>query len=94
MGAKILINAISYYEVKRELLAVSATRKLEKFENFCENFSLALLDSKDIFDKSAQIYADLKKKGKLIKDADILIASTVISKNSILVSNDTDFSKI
>jgi len=36
----------------------------------------------------------LKQRGELLKDADILIASTVIHKNFILVSADTDFNRI
>lgn len=91
---RIVINAISYYEIKRGLLAVNATTQLRKFEEFCEKLGLVLLDTKDIFDKASEIYANLKQKGKLIGDADILIASVVSIQNFILVTNDTDFHRI
>jgi predicted nucleic acid-binding protein len=42
-----------------------------------------------------EIYASLRKAGKLINDADILIASVVKANNAILVTNNEDhFSRI
>ena len=77
-GGEILINGISYYEVKRGLLALNATNRLvKKFESFCSKFGLLLLDSQKIFDIAANIYANLKLQGKLIQDADVLMASVV-----------------
>lgn len=93
-GRKILINGISYYEIKRGLLAKNAYKQLEKFNKLCRAFGLALLDDQGIFDRAAQIYANLRRKGKLIEDADILIASIVSFRNFILVSDDTDFNRI
>ncbi len=93
-GKKIFINGISYYEIKRGLLAINADAKLRKFESLCREFGLVLLDSLDIFDIASEIYADLRQRGNLIKDADILIASMVKHRNFILVSNDTDFDRI
>lgn len=93
-GKSIFINAISYYEVKRGLLAINATTKLKKFDFFCNKFDLLLFDARSIFDIAAEIYSNLKKRGELIEDADILIASVVIFRNFILVSNDTHFDRI
>jgi tRNA(fMet)-specific endonuclease VapC len=93
-GESILINAISYYEIKRGLLAINATTKLKNFEFFCNSFGLLLLDTLSIFDIAAEIYSDLRNRGKPIKDADILIASIVIFNDFVLVSNDTHFIRI
>ena len=93
-GKSISINAISYYEVKRGLLAINATAKLKRFDFFCNRFDLLLFDTHSIFDIAAEIYSNLKKRGELIEDADILIASVVIFRNFILVSDDTDFDRI
>lgn len=93
-GKKIFINGISYYEIKRGLLAANATTQLTKFESLCKTLGLVLLDTRDIFDIASKVYANLKQRGELLKDADILIASTVIHKNFILVSADTDFNRI
>ena len=52
------------------------------------------LDDQEIFDTASKIYADLKRKGGLISDADILIAALAITRDTILVSDDSDFSGI
>lgn len=93
-GKKIFINAISYYEIKRGLLATDATAQLKRFEGLCREFGLVLLDTQDIFDRAAEIYANLQRRGELVEDADILIASVVSFRNFILVSGDTDFNRI
>jgi len=93
-GKRIFINAISYYEIKRGLLAANATKQLKIFELLCKEFDLVLLDNQNIFDRAAEIYANLRQRGQIIGDADILIASVVIFRNFILVSADTDFDRI
>lgn len=93
-GEKIYINGISYYEIKRGLLAINANAKLNKFEMLCKKFGLLLLDTEDIFDRAAEIYANLRQRGQCIEDADILIASIVSIRNFNLVSDDTDFDRI
>ncbi len=59
-----------------------------------EEFLITLIDSVMILEESYEsariggmIYADLKGKGNLINDADILIASIVKSYNAVLVTN-------
>jgi tRNA(fMet)-specific endonuclease VapC len=86
-GEEIFINAISYYETKRGLLAVNATRQLDDFDALCERFPILLLNSRRIFDKAAEIYAELKGKGESIEDADILIGAMVLTRNCILVTD-------
>lgn len=93
-GETIFINGISYYEIKRGLLDSNATKQLNQFEEFCRKFGLVLLDVKEIFDKAAELYARLKRQGKLIPDADILIASVVCHRNFVLVSDDSDFERV
>jgi tRNA(fMet)-specific endonuclease VapC len=93
-GKEIFINGISYYEIKRGLLVKNATKQLKIFDQICREFGLVLLDTKDIFNSAAEIYANLQQRGELVEDADILIASVVIFRNFILVSDDTDFNRI
>jgi len=92
----IFINAISYYEIKRGLLASGATTKLTKFENLCRQFEIVLLDILAIFDQASEIYAELTRPTphKLIEDADILIAALTQTKNLVLVSDDSHFNRI
>jgi len=93
-GERVLINGMSYYETKRGLLAVNATTKLRIFDEFCKRFGVLFLDSKGIFDEASRIYVDLKRRGELIEDADILIAAIALAQNLIVVSDDPHFLRI
>jgi tRNA(fMet)-specific endonuclease VapC len=84
-GGDIYNNAISYYEIKRGLLAVDAKSRLEKFNIFCEKFPIILFDDITIFDNASDVHAYLKKKGIVKNDADILIASIAKHHNMTLV---------
>ena len=43
----------------------------------------------DVINIASEIYSNLRKSGKTIGDADILIAAIVIRNDGILVSNNT-----
>lgn len=93
-GSEVSINGISYYEIKRGLLAANAAKKLKIFDEICKKLKIMLLDSRYIFDKASEIYAALKERGELVPDADILIAAMTLTQNFVLVSGDTDFQRI
>jgi len=94
-GGRILINAISYYEVKRGFLAVNDDGRLSKFEDFCRKFGMVLLDNLRVFDRASEIYASLRRKNQLIGDADILIAALADSQGFVMVSNNIQhFSRV
>ena len=93
-GDDVFINGISYYEIKRGLLAKDARKQLLFFDKLCKEYGLILLDNQSIFDRAAEIYAELQQKGELIEDADILIASIADTRNFTLVSDDSDFDKV
>ncbi|MFH1322420.1 MAG: type II toxin-antitoxin system VapC family toxin [Methanobacteriota archaeon] len=88
-GKEVFINGISYYEIKRGLLAANATKQLNIFDEICKKLGILLLDNQGIFDIASEIYADLKQRGELITDADILIAAIALTQNLILVSDNT-----
>jgi len=94
-GDEVFINGISYYEIKRGLLSANVPKKFKIFDEICKQLKIILLDSKYIFDKASEIWAFLKRRGKPIPDADILIAAMVLAKGSVLVSDNTShFQKI
>ncbi|MFQ6089530.1 MAG: type II toxin-antitoxin system VapC family toxin [Candidatus Methanofastidiosia archaeon] len=93
-GKEIFINGISYYEIKRGLLSAKATRQLDRFNLLCKTFGLIWLDTQPIFDRAAEIYANLQQRGELIEDADILIASIAKTRKLVLVTDDKDFQRI
>ena len=87
-GKGVIIPAIAYYEVKRGLIDYHATKKLKDFERLCGMVGIDKIDDETL-DKAAEIYAALKKVGKLIEDADILIAAACIVHNYTLVTDNT-----
>ncbi len=93
-GDDIYINGITYYEIKRGLLYRKAKRKIKAFEIICSILELIFLEKKEVFDAAAEIYIELKRKGKFKKDndADILIAATALVDDLTLVTdNEKDF---
>jgi tRNA(fMet)-specific endonuclease VapC len=90
----IFISGITYYEIQRGLLRSNATKKLAWFQQFCQDYPILFLDDLRIFEKASEIHADLTNRGKIIQDADILIAATAIIHNLILVSHDSDLTRV
>ncbi|WP_193193508.1 PIN domain-containing protein [Nostoc sp. MG11] len=83
----VFISCITYYEVKRGLLAINATRQLVDFNKFCQIYKILLIDDLEIIERACEIYVDLQLRGFTIQEQDILIA-TAIARGLILVSND------
>ena len=93
LQAEILMSGITYYEIKRGLLAAHATRKIVEFEELCQEIDVIVPDL-GILEQASELYADLKPKGRLLEDADIIIAATALFKQLILVSNDSDLLRV
>jgi tRNA(fMet)-specific endonuclease VapC len=93
-GDFIGISGITYYEVQRGILRINAAKKLAWFQQFCQNYPILFLDDMRIFEKASEIHADLTNRGKIIQDADILIAATAIIHDLILVSHDSDLTRV
>jgi tRNA(fMet)-specific endonuclease VapC len=93
-GDEIFISCITYYEVKRGLLAVNATRQLADFQQFCSDYEILFVDDIEIIEKACEIHLDLKLRGLTIQEQDIFIAATAITRGLILVSNDSDLQRV
>ena len=79
-------SLITRYEILRGLKAKKANKQIAAFERRCQASEvLPLTDA--IIVMAADIYADLKRQGQLISDADILIASTAMNYGFVLVTN-------
>jgi len=90
----ISISCITYFEVKRGLFAVKASKQLERFDDFFRDFEIIFLDDLAILEKAAEIHANLRLRGLPIQTEDILITATAIIKDFILVSNDSDLLRV
>src|SRR4030095_1158561 len=79
------LNAVSYYETKRGLLAIGAHRQLAAFERLWQVLGIVMIDQA-VLDKAAELYAALRASGQLIEDADLLIAAMALVHAMPLVS--------
>jgi predicted nucleic acid-binding protein len=83
---KIIISNTVYYEIRRGLLSNFAPRKTVTFDQFCNVHEVDITD-KETAEIAALVYSKLKKKGKLIEDADLLIATSCLQNGYTLVTN-------
>jgi predicted nucleic acid-binding protein len=86
------ITFINYYEFLRGI-KIKKPKNSEKLMSFLNKFKIL-----SITKKTADILSDIKteydNQGIALSLADLLIASQVIENNFILVTKDSDFSKI
>jgi tRNA(fMet)-specific endonuclease VapC len=93
-GQEVFISCITYYEVKRGLLYVNATRQIAEFNQFYKKYEVLLLDDIEIIERACEIHVDLQRRGLKIQEQDVLIAATAIARGLILVSNDSDLLRV
>jgi tRNA(fMet)-specific endonuclease VapC len=87
-GDPVRLNAVSYYETKRGLLAIGAQRQLAAFERVWRVLGIVMIDHAAL-DKAAELYAALRARGQLIEDADLLIAAMALVHDMTLVTHNT-----
>ena len=88
------LNWLTFYEFFKGIF-VSGRLGEEKFLQELNESCLILNPSYEAAKIGGEIYAALRKEGRLINDADILIASIVRAHDAVLVTNNEDhFSRI
>ncbi|RMF90188.1 MAG: type II toxin-antitoxin system VapC family toxin [Nitrospinota bacterium] len=93
-GRLVMLNAVTYYEIRRGLLFAGAQRQLRAFDKLWQALGIVMIDHA-VLDKAAELYVELRRAGQLIEDADILIAAIAVVHNLTLVTNNTGhFSRI
>lgn len=90
----LFISCITYFEVKRGLEYINATRQLSDLDELCRKAQLLFLDNIEIIERGCKIYTNLRARGISLEDADILIAATAIARGLILVSHDSDMVRV
>lgn len=88
------ISIITYYEITSGLVYRNALKQLELFRQFItENIVVPLTENSCKI--SSEIYSELRLKGELIDDIDLLIAGIAIENDMTLVTNNANhFSRI
>ena len=79
-------SLITRYEILRGLKAKNAMVQLAAFEARCQS-SIVLPITDEIIVRAADFYADLKQRGQLISDADLIIAATADVHGLVLVTS-------
>lgn len=86
------ISIITYYEIVNGLLYKDAKKQMEGFLQFTSKNNIIPLTIRSTT-VSAEIQANLRKKGLEIGHTDTLIAGIAIANNFVLVTNNTSHFK-
>ena len=87
-------SIVTRYEILRGLVAKQATRQIKAFNARCALSNVVPLTD-PIVVVAADIYGNLRRRGQLISDADILIAATTLVHNfELATENVAHFSRI
>ncbi len=91
---RLSLTELTWYEIIRGYKISGTYQQMNIFESFCQNCDILPLDRKSL-DCAATIYADLRKRGELIGEVDILIAGIAIANGmSIATGNIKHFARI
>jgi tRNA(fMet)-specific endonuclease VapC len=85
---RLIFSLITRYEILRGLKAKQASQQLVRFEALCRASTVLPLTDRIIV-RAADLYADLKQRGQLISDADLLIAATALHHGLTLITHNT-----
>jgi len=83
------ISLIAYYEIMSGLSYKSALKQLEIFNDFVSE-NIVIPATEESCKISSEIYSELRIKGELIDDIDLLIAGIAIENELTLVTNNTN----
>jgi tRNA(fMet)-specific endonuclease VapC len=87
-NAEFLLCPVVFYEVYRGLLHRDAKRQLSFYLQFVTGFTWDDLDRED-WRAAAQRWADLRRGGYSVDDADLLIGTYAARRNAIVVTDNT-----
>jgi len=93
-GNMFIVPPVAYYEIKRGLMAVNASSQLRLFDALCRRLYVGSMTIAE-WSTAAKIYADLRRQGTLIEDADIFIAAfCLVGGYSLVTRNVKHFIRI
>lgn len=88
------LSIITYYELLRGFkeLVRDREKKLRQFEDLVDRLHLRML-MRHVADLGADLYAHLRRQGKPLEDADILIAATALAYE-LVTDNERHFQRV
>lgn len=81
-------SIINYYEIVSGLAHKDAQKQMQSFVAFAEQCEILPL-TVVIADKTAELYAQLRKQGTPVDDIDLLIAGTALTHQRVIITNNT-----
>jgi tRNA(fMet)-specific endonuclease VapC len=84
----IALTAVNVYETLKGFRWRNNVKKERMFKEFLETVPVFTIDDNTVL-QAADIYADLRRNGKTVGDADILIAAIIINHHGKFISNNT-----
>lgn len=84
----ITITGLTVYELYKGIYIMGDRQKEQEVMDFIELVDVLQLNTA-VEKKAGEVYANLKKRGEQINDADILIAAIVLKNNGVLITNNT-----
>jgi predicted nucleic acid-binding protein len=85
---------VVYYQVYRGLLHQDSKKQLSIFLSYITTYTWSEFDSAD-WDKAAQLWAELRRRGEQTEDADLLIGVYALQRGAIVVTdNEKDFLRL
>lgn len=89
-GEQICLSAVVYYEVKRGLLHVGATKQLHQLDEDFRNVLQWAAVSDATWDRAAHLWAECRRQGKPHDDdGDLLIAAQAHLSGAVVVTRNT-----
>jgi predicted nucleic acid-binding protein len=85
-GNDICMTIINIYEILKGFRWKNNINKENQFKEFLDDVLIFTIDD-DVINIASDLYASLRKTGKAIGDADILIAAIVMKHKGILITN-------
>ena len=79
-------TVINVYEIQKGFKWKHNHLKLDRFNDFLNDITVHTIDD-EVINIASDTYAKLRKAGKTIGDADILIASIVMKNKGVLITN-------
>ncbi|MDR3279479.1 MAG: PIN domain-containing protein [Synergistaceae bacterium] len=93
-GNVCIIPPIVYYEIRRGLLAIDAGNRMKLFKELCLELVVGEMEIA-MWNEAARMYANLRKAGNVLEDADLFIAAfCVIGGYTLVTRNTKHFTRI
>lgn len=91
---RLTMSVMNYFEVLRGLYHLGAEHKTSRFRELASASELLPIDE-ETAEIAARLYADLRRSGQPLPDADILIAATALANDCVPVTgNEKHFRRI